>query len=67
MKRKLKKYQVEFSDNVSRRYNDMPYNRIILAKNKEEAKRKVILPLRKQYPGNTMRIEGVFLMDGGKH
>jgi len=40
-------YQVEFSDNVSRRYNEMPHNMLVKANSKSEAKKKLIDYLKK--------------------
>jgi len=62
---KLKKYQIEFSDKITRRSDSMPFNVITKAKTKRNAIKKVITKFKKEYPNNKIRIEGAFRINEG--
>lgn len=53
-------YVVEFSDEESRKYNDVPYNQTVIASSREEAKRKVTIQAKRINPKAKIKIEGVY-------
>ena len=57
---KYNMYYVEFSDEKVRKYHDIPYNETVVAKSRNLAKNMVLKRLRKNFPNEKFKIEGVY-------